>query len=366
MSVRPNKTEAPLLDHEPRRARFVRRARGIGLLLALFLAVSVLSVPLLLCALATDVTRALRGRKPWIALRLVALLWWLLLGELLGLLGLLGIWLRAAVHGPSVSPYPYRRRLYRVRQRWLRRHLAGVRVLLGLRLEIEGLESAGPGPLVMLVRHASTLDPLLPDAIVGHAHDLGLRFVLMRELLKLPTIDIGRRWAPTMFVSRRAAPGVHELERLRELPRELAGDEGIVIYPEGMVYSPERLTRAKRVFPKRQPALAPLVARMRHVLPPRQGGVLALLQGAREADVVLCGHIGLEPLGNIRQGGLIGNTVRIKFWRYRAPEVPTEDDAALVHWLYERWLDLDEWIDQNGATAVVQEPLVELSEVSAS
>jgi 1-acyl-sn-glycerol-3-phosphate acyltransferase len=353
--------EAPLLVDEPRRTRFVRRVRGIALLLAAFLLVSVLLVPLLVVAGVIDVVRWRRLRKRFVAVRLLALLWWVTLGELLGLVGLLRIWLRATIAGPAEHPYPYRQRLYRLRQRWLARHLAGLRVLLGLRLEVDGLELAGPGPVVILMRHTSTLDPLLPDVIVGRPLRLGLRVVAMRELVNLPTIDIGLRFAPHLLVSRRSAPGVDELDRLRELPRDLGADEGVLIFPEGMIYSPDRLARAKRAFARRRPELAPLIERMRHVLPPRLGGAIALLQSCPGADVVLCGHMGLAPLASVWRGGLIGNTVRVKFWRYPAEDVPTDSDEALVPWLFERWIELDDWIDQQLTQTATPEPLAELA-----
>jgi 1-acyl-sn-glycerol-3-phosphate acyltransferase len=75
-------------------------------------------------------------------------------------------------------------------------------MLFGLRFEVEGLDLAGPGPVLILSHHASIIDNTLPDANVGRAHELGLRFVLKRELQMLPTIDIGGRWVPTVFVRR--------------------------------------------------------------------------------------------------------------------------------------------------------------------
>ena len=75
-------------------------------------------------------------------------------------------------------------------------------MLFGLTFEVEGLELAGPGPVIVLIRHASIIDNALPDAVIGHAHGLGLRFVLKRELEMIPTIDIGARWVPTIFVRR--------------------------------------------------------------------------------------------------------------------------------------------------------------------
>ena len=81
-------------------------------------------------------------------------------------------------------------------------------MLFGLTFEIEGLEHAGPGPVLVLIRHASIIDNALPDAVIGHAHGLGLRFVLKHELEMLPTIDIGGRWVPDeLRAARLGRPG---------------------------------------------------------------------------------------------------------------------------------------------------------------
>ena len=77
---------------------------------------------------------------------------------------------------------------------------------------------------------------------------------------------------------------------------------------------------------ERQPAIAPLANRLRNVLPPRLGGPLALLDEAAGADVVVCGHVGFdgfEYISDIWAGGLVGTTVRVRFWRSPAAEVPS-------------------------------------------
>jgi 1-acyl-sn-glycerol-3-phosphate acyltransferase len=268
-----------------------------------------------------------------------------LLIELCGLLRLL----RLSLASFRRDPAPYRPWVYRLRRWWLCSHLAGVRRIFSVRFDVEGLEAAGPGPVVILVRHASTVDTLLPEGIIAPARGLGLRYLLKRELLWVPTIDIGRRWAPTVFVRRGSGDAVLAFERLSMLAEDLGAHEGVIIYPEGTLYSPQKLARAKRVIAKRQPALAPLAARLRHVLPPRAGGAHAALRAAPDADVVLCGHVGLprfEYLGDIWQGDLVGSTVRIKFWRYPAGEVPLGTDEAFRDWLYDRWYELDDWIDE--------------------
>ena len=71
--------------------------------------------------------------------------------------------------------------LYRLRVHGCTSHLSGIRVLFGLRFEIEGLENGAPGPVIVMLRHASIIDNMLPDTI-SRTHGIGLRYVIKREL----------------------------------------------------------------------------------------------------------------------------------------------------------------------------------------
>jgi 1-acyl-sn-glycerol-3-phosphate acyltransferase len=329
-------------DDGPRTERVVRRARGIATETGLLVLVS-LGLPVLLAgAAAVDLVRWVVRRRPWVAVRLVLMAWWFLAGELRGISGLGLIWLASAGRDTPTR----RRRVYRLRQRWCGGHLAGVRRLFGLRFEVEGLELAAPGPVLILIRHASIIDNTLPDAIIGRAHDLGLRFVLKRELQVLPTIDVGGRWVPTTFVRRGTGDTARELAQLGRLGEDLQPDEGVLIYPEGTRHTDAKLVRAKQVIAERQPELAPLADRLQHVLPPRLGGPLELLERLRGTDVVVCGHVGFdgfETVGDIWRGDLVGATVRVKLWRHPAADVPA-GRPELVAWLYGRWQELDDWV----------------------
>jgi 1-acyl-sn-glycerol-3-phosphate acyltransferase len=335
----------PLIpDDSSRASRVWRRVRGISLVVIALIVVTVLSPVLLIGGVAVDATLWLRRRKPWMAVRLMAMLWWFLVGELYGLLGLLAIFLSSG----GRDGWRRRNRVYRLKRRWLRSHLAGIRALFGLRFEVEGLELAGPGPVLVMIRHASIIDNALPDAIVGRAHGLGFRFVIKRELQMLPTIDIGGRWVPTQFVRRASDDIAAELERMRDLTVNMSSHDGLLIYPEGTRWTPEKLARAKAIIAERQPEIAPLAARLKNVLPPRLGGPVVLLESARDADVVIFGHFGLdgfEYVSDIWSGGLVGTTVRLKFWRFPAAEVPSNRNE-LIAWLYDRWQELDDWIGE--------------------
>jgi 1-acyl-sn-glycerol-3-phosphate acyltransferase len=345
-------TRGPLFpDDGPRAARLQRRARGIAIEVGAFFVLTLLSPLVLVAAVVVDMALWAVRRKPWMAVRLAAMAWWFLFGELRGIGGLAGIY--AVTGGPLGRRSLARRRLvYGLRIHWARSHLAGVRALFGLTFEVEGLELAGPGPEIVLIRHASIIDNVLPDAVIGHAHGVGLRFVLKRELQMLPTIDIGGRWVPTVFVRRASTDPAREVATLRRLAEDLGEGEGVLIYPEGTRHTPEKLASAQRAIAERQPAIAPLAARLRNVLPPRLGGPLALLDESRGADVVVCGHVGLdgfEYISDIWTGGLVGTTVRVRFWRHAAAEVPAGEEER-VAWLYERWQALDDWVGEQRAT----------------
>ena len=92
---------------------------------------------------------------------------------------------------------------------------------------------------------------------------------------------------------------------------------------------------------------------LRHVLPPRRGGVLALLDAAPTADVVVLAHTGLEGaarLGDLWRGSLVGRTIEVAMWRVPRAEIPA-DAAGRGEWLERCWRRVDEWIDRRaGAT----------------
>src|ERR1017187_544791 len=132
----------PLIPDDSSMAeRWLRRARGIVLILVMFVLVTALSPLLVLGALLTDLALWVKRRKPWMALRLAAMLWWFLLGELYGLAGLVAIGVASGGRDSHIR----RQRVFRLKRRWLGSHLGAVKVLFGLRFEAEGLELAGPG-----------------------------------------------------------------------------------------------------------------------------------------------------------------------------------------------------------------------------
>jgi 1-acyl-sn-glycerol-3-phosphate acyltransferase len=355
-------TAGPLFaDDGARGARIIRRTRGIAVELVAFVLVTVLYPLLLVVALVVDTALWLRGRKPFVATRLLAFAWWFLFAEMRALVVL--TWLVVFTRPGSIRR---RRAIYALRIHWARSHLAGIRVLFGLTFEIEGLELAGPGPQIILIRHASIIDNTLPDAVIGRHHGIGLRFVLKRELESIPVIDIGGRWTTTYFVRRASTDAAAEIANLRRLAQDMGSGEGVLLYPEGTRHTPAKLAKAQERIARQNPRTGVLAGRLKNVLPPRPGGAIALLDEAAGAtDVVVCGHVGLdgfEYISDVWRGRLVGGRVNVKFWRYPGADVPTDPDER-VEWLYEVWQRLDDWVGEqlaqrNGLTVCRDERTV--------
>jgi len=341
-----NVGESPLFrDDGPAGARIIRRVRGITLEVIAFILVTVLLPVLLVGAAVVDLVLWLRRRKPWVGVRLTAFLWWFLFGEMRALLTILGIWIITGAWF-GIGSRSRRVLLYRLRVHWCTSHLSGIRVLFGLRFEIEGLDEAAPGPVIVMLRHASIIDNMLPDTIFSRTHGIGLRYVIKRELQMIPTIDIGGRWVPTNFVRRGSGDTEGEIKRLLQLTEDLGEGESILIYPEGTRFTPAKLKRAQEIVRERQPEVSEYADRLEHLLPPRLGGPLALLDEAPDVDVVFCGHVGFDGfqyVSDVWAGELVGSVIGIKFWRVPAAEIPS-DEAGRAEWLYRNWLEMDDWI----------------------
>jgi len=338
---------SPLLEPDgPPGRRRLRIARGILFELAAFLVLTVLAPLLLSVAALLDAVLWLRRRKPWMSVRIVVLVWWFLLGELRGLVGVLGVWLLAG--GPwGRDSATRRRRTYRLQVSWAAGHLAGVCRVCRVSFDVEGDELVGPGPVIVFARHASVIDNGVPAMLVSRPHGLDLRYVLKSELQALPTLDVGARWVPTCFVRRGSPDPAREIDRVRTLAMGLDGErDGVLIFPEGTRFTRRKLAalQAEAGSPEHVARLAGL----RHLLPPRPGGPLAVLDEAPHAAVLVCGHVGLDDFHDLREvwrGGLIGTRVRVRFWRHERAELPGGRDEQAA-WLFERWQALDDWIEE--------------------
>lgn len=328
----------PALPQEALLRCLARRAVTIPVVTLGFLVSFALLPLLLVVAVVVDALRA-AGRKSWASVRLVLFGVGYLGTETLGLVILLGVWL-SSLGRPDVRAA----RTWPVQRLYTAMHFASVRTLFSLRFVVEGAELATPGPLLVLVRHASIVDTLVPAVFLANVHRVRLRYVLKKELLVDPCLDVAGHWIPNHFVARDGADSAREVTAVRALKAGVGPEEGVLLYPEGTRFTEAKQRRAREKLSGDALARA---ERLRHLLPPKPGGVLALLDAAPPCDVLFIGHHGLEGfarIADIWRGALVGRTVRVRFWREAAASIPAGDEARLA-WLATHWQRLDDWLD---------------------
>jgi 1-acyl-sn-glycerol-3-phosphate acyltransferase len=315
-----------------------------------YLLATLVSVAFLPLALVITLSLDARDLRRAPRTRFVIGIVFLLLCEAAGLGGALLAWLLAG--GPFGHGTARAHRLDRALQRWWAGTLLHRgRSILGLGLHVAaGAALLEDGPILVVARHASLVDSLLPCVLLDRFR---LRYVLKRELLWDPCLDLVGTRLPNAFV-RRGLGDPAEIARVARLARGLERDEGVVLFPEGTRFTPERRQHlidrldARGEMPRLREAGA-----LRHVLPPRRGGVLALLDAAPTADVVVLAHTGLEGaarLGDLWHGSLIGRTIEVEMWRVPRAEIPI-DAAGREAWLEACWRRVDEWIERRPGSA---------------
>ena len=318
------------------------------LLQLLGLAVLVLLLPVLgvLAVLGTLVRpRALRP------LRVLAFFTVYLALELAGLLAALGLWVAAGL-GARLSTPASRTRHYAVLKALLGAAVGAARVLFRLRLVTDGagwspLDDGVPGStnaMLVLSRHAGPGDSLLLVHTLLDRDHLRRPRIVLKDLLRLdPLVDVYLTRLPSGFLG----PGDGAERQVAALAADLGTEDALLIFPEGGNTSPRRrLASVQRLRGKGLHRAADSAERMHHLLPPRPGGVLAALQAAPHADVVLVAHAGLDHLSGLRElwSGLpMDGEVRLRWDFVPAAEVPREEQA-LVDWLYARWERMDAWV----------------------
>ncbi len=333
---------------ETRLAALRRRSVTVPAVIVLFVVATALLPLILIVALGADLVRWLRRRIPFMAVRMALSGWVYLAVEVFGLTVLVVIWL--------VSRFGTARDLslrltYRLQAWWAAILLGTIRVLFSVEFRVEGDEVVKPGPIIVMMRHASMADTLLPNALVTRRHGIFLRYVLKRELLIDPALDLAGNRLINYFVDRRSTDGDVEVRAVRALTVGLTENEGVLIYPEGTRFSRDRRERIIARLEERDPQMAARAERLRHVLPPRLGGSLAMLDPLTPADVVFITHVGLDGLARIEdlwEGGLIGASVEVAFWRVSGTEIPPGRDAR-IDWLMAQWEKVDAWIDERVA-----------------
>lgn len=327
---------------EPAPATWARRSVTIPVALLLGAAAVVLAPLWAATGLAWDLLAGEARKRP--RTRALAFFALYLACEAAGLLGAALLW-AATLGGRLGGAGRWLEANAALQRFWSGALFHGSRRVFSMTVSAEGLDLAAPAPFLLFARHASVADAVLAAAFVANPRRLLLRYVLKRELLLDPCLDVVGQRLPNAFV-RRSGPGLDsEVAAVAALAEGLDARSGVLIYPEGKRFSEARREAAVASLEEKGEApLARIAATFRHVLPPKVRGPLALLDAAPSADVLLLEHTGFEGAATFPEfwhGALVGGTLHVRLRRFAASDLPSEGRDL---WLFERWAEMDRWI----------------------
>jgi 1-acyl-sn-glycerol-3-phosphate acyltransferase len=271
--------------------------------------------------------------------------------ESLMLVELFGLWI-ASGFGLLIRRPWFERIHYDIVQAYLVVFFREARRVARLRVVTEGATpDAFPGePLLVCCRHAGPADSFTLLYALMHWYGREPRVVLKATLAWDPAIDVLLNRLPNRFIS----PGRTDAEGLEaqvgELARNLDENDAFVIFPEGGNFTPERRRRAiDKLRRLGLETMARRAERMENVLAPRPGGLLAALDAAPEADVVLVAHTGLDHLVTIRDVWRelpMDKQIIMRWWRVPREEIPADREAR-IDWLFSWWEQIDRWVEEH-------------------
>jgi 1-acyl-sn-glycerol-3-phosphate acyltransferase len=232
---------------------------------------------------------------------------------------------------------------FRLQTWWAANVLGLLRAATGIRVTAENVDQLRPGPAVLLCRHASLADSLVSAWVITSLAHMHPRYVLKRELLIDPCLDIVGNRLPNYFLDREALDSQVELNALTRLTNGMGDRDIAVIFPEGTRASPKKRDRVMQKLRERDPVRAERMQVLQHLLPPRPAGSAALIAGCPGADIVVGWHVGFDGLDTF--GGILRHLTHkpmpVRFRARRIPRADVPSGAAFTEWLDAVWLQAD-------------------------
>jgi 1-acyl-sn-glycerol-3-phosphate acyltransferase len=333
---------AEAIRAEPLASKWKRRAVSIPLMLGITV-VAVVGGPVIIAITALYDLARMRLGLPTVRVYLFLLQY--AINDSVEIVVAPVLWMRAGF-GRRLDDPASRHRHERV-QRWSIDVMARrAEQLFGVRIEVDEAVGAAlePVPAIVLCRHVNLIDTALPS-LLYHRLRYSVRGVIMAEMLADPGFDLLYGRLGSEFIPRDNGPQARQA--IARLAAGLDRATVAVIFPEGRLFRPELLRRIIERLGEKDPPRAARLAGLRHVLPPRPGGVLELLAACPDADVVVIAHVGLDRFAtftDLARGVPLREPLQVTAWRIPRREVP-DDGASQVEWLDKIWCDVDDWID---------------------
>ncbi len=282
-------------------------------------------------------------------LRLMSLLMMHLTLESLILVELFGLWIASGFGFFIRRPF-FERIHYDIVQAYLVIVFREARRVARLEIVTEGEPpDALPGePLLVCSRHAGPGDSFTLMYALMHWYGREPRVVLKETLAWDPAIDVILNRLPSRFIS---PHGAKDLEKeIGDLARGLDSNDAFVIFPEGGNFTPARRQRAiDKLHRLGLDGMARRAERMQNVLAPRPGGLLAALDAAPDADVMLVAHTGLDHLLTVTDVWRelpMDKQIVMRWWRVSRDEIPHGREER-IDWLFSWWERIDGWVAEH-------------------
>jgi 1-acyl-sn-glycerol-3-phosphate acyltransferase len=242
---------------------------------------------------------------------------------------------------------------YALQRWWADRLLRALKATCGFSVEVENIDALQPGPVLLFARHASLADSLVSAYVVTTLAQMNPRYVLKRELLVDPCLDVVGQRLPNHFLDRQATDSTPELLALEKLVTGIDESTVGIIFPEGTRANKKKRDRALEKIAVVDAERAQRLQGMKHLLPPRPAGAAAMLRGCPSADVVFAWHVGFEGLdtfGGILRG-ISSRMPPIRFHlrrveRLAVPLTSQVDTNEMTKWLDSEWMRMDREVDE--------------------
>ena len=200
-------------------------------------------------------------------------------------------------------------------------------------------------------RHAGPGDSFILIHALVNWFDREPRIVLKAALQWDPAVDVLLNRLPNRFISpgrtgtaiagaadRRPGHRPGRQRRLRDLP----GGRQLHPAPPGHARSPGCAPAAWTTWRYAR-------EKLRNVLPPKPGGLLAAIDAAPDAGVIFVAHTGLDRMitvGDVWRELPMDKQLIMRFWSVPPEEVPAGEEERIA-WLYDWWARIDAWIEEN-------------------
>jgi 1-acyl-sn-glycerol-3-phosphate acyltransferase len=210
---------------------------------------------------------------------------------------------------------------------------------------------AHPGkPILVCCRHAGPGDSFTLIHALMHWYQREPRVVLKDTLAWDPMIDVVLNRIPARFITPHPKAGEDIEAQIFALATGLDENDAFVIFPEGGNFTPQRRQRGiDRLRKLGMEKMARRAEAMTNVLAPRPGGVIAALDAAPNADVVLVAHTGLDHMltvADVWRELPMDKQIIMRWWQVPRSEIPADRDAR-IDWLFDWWERIDTWIYEN-------------------